>query len=149
MVGFPNTIKWCSTLHTLPKFSVMPETWEIQFPIGFCLYQSQNSVAASKSNDNGVLSPKRNPHRYVWSFRGELEHLLRIVWVLEFVPCRKTPVGRILPDNGTNILSTNWVFVQNAPQLLESVSSFSHHYCLSLESFHFILFILYHLCIKE
>ena len=38
--------------------------------------------------------------------RGELEYFLRIVWVLEFVPYDKTPTGRILSGNGTNILST-------------------------------------------
>ena len=38
--------------------------------------------------------------------RGELEYLWRLVSVLEFVPRVKTPVGRILSDNGTQILST-------------------------------------------
>jgi hypothetical protein len=38
--------------------------------------------------------------------RGKLEHLLRIVWVLEFVTRPKTPVGRILSVNGT-------IFYQN------------------------------------
>jgi hypothetical protein len=38
--------------------------------------------------------------------RGELENFWWIVWFVEFVPYGKTPAGRILSGNGTNILST-------------------------------------------
>jgi hypothetical protein len=87
----------------------MPETQANQFPINeHCEFRFVPEAMFCCS-DKTQLQRKSTSQRLVFcrrGHRGELEHFLRIVWFVEFVPYDKTPAGRILSGNGTNILST-------------------------------------------
>ena len=76
--------------------------------MSFCLYQIQHSVSTPKPNCNTVSNEIHMVTFGVlvkippWGIETSFEKSM----VLEFVPYSKTPTGRILSDNGTNILST-------------------------------------------